>query len=213
MLVDGMNGKEDSEAGNQLDAMLSGASGTQLEAGSSNSKASQAKGSQAGSDPFQDAIRQTMEKLKSSDETVTNDIDSSDPLAQLLAQLGDFSGDDAEKMDGMIEEMLGAIMSKDVLYEPMKELSSSYPGYLSSHSDLPVEERKRFKEQLRLSREILTVFDRPNYSDNDVKAQAEVFKLMNEMQSHGSPPKEVMGELPEGMSAEGLANGENCVIS
>jgi hypothetical protein len=27
-------------------------------------------------------------------------------------------------MDGMIEQMLGAIMSKEVLYDPIKELST-----------------------------------------------------------------------------------------
>jgi peroxin-19 len=127
-----------------------------------------------------------------------NEIDSSDPLAHLLSQLGDLSGEDANKMDGMIEEMLGAIMSKDVLYDPMKELSSAvsfpiipymatlknirqYPGYLSSHPDLPAEDKKRYEEQLRLSREILAIFDKPNYSDEDSKSQADVFKLMNEV--------------------------------
>jgi len=216
MLVDGLDGKEDSKAGDQLDAMLLNAMGPSGPSGAKNadvSLSSQPKGPQSANDPFQEAIRQTMEKLKSSDESVTNEIDSSDPLAQLLSQLGDLSGEDADKMDGMIEEMLGAIMSKDVLYEPMKELSTSYPGYLSSHTDLPAADKKRYEEQLRLSKEILAIFDSPDYSDDNAKAQAEVFKLMNEMQSHGSPPPEVMGDLPEGMSAEGFAKGENCVIS
>lgn len=42
--------------------------------------------------------------------------------------MGDFSGED-DKMEGMLEEMLGAIMSKEVLYEPMQELSSQVSRY------------------------------------------------------------------------------------
>jgi peroxin-19 len=52
-----------------------------------------------------------------------NELGASDPLSQLLSQIGDLSGEEAENMDGMIEQILGAIMSKDVLYDPMKELS------------------------------------------------------------------------------------------
>jgi len=113
----------------------------------------------------------------------------------------------------MIEEMLGAIMSKDVLYDPMKELSTQYPAYLSSHPELPDNERKRCEAQLRVSTQILAIFDQPGYTDANAEAQAEVFKLMNEMQSYGSPPTEVMGELPEGMTPEGLGKGEGCIIS
>jgi len=94
------------------------------------------------------------------------------------------------------------IMSKDVLYEPMKELSASYPGYLSSHTDLPAADKKRYEEQLRLSGGILAIFDSLTHRTIPMmhaKPQAEIFKLMNEMQSHGSPPAEVMGDLPEGM--------------
>jgi hypothetical protein len=58
---------------------------------------------------------------------------------------------------------------------------AQYPTYLSSHADLPADERKRFGEQLRLSREILAIFEAPGYSDEDTKAQAEVFRLMNEV--------------------------------
>ena len=39
--------------------------------------------------------------------------------------MGDMSGDEIpEGMEGVLEEMLGALMSKELLYEPLKELSS-----------------------------------------------------------------------------------------
>jgi peroxin-19 len=82
---------------------------------------------------------------------------------------------------------------------------------------------------MRIANQILGIFDRPGYSDDNAEAQAEVFKLMNEvskrylscrgyaknsqMQTHGSPPAEVMGELPDGITSEGLASGDGCVIS
>lgn len=60
---------------------------------------------------------------------------SSDPFEALLSQLnaaglGDLTsealqgegGENEEELQGMLEMMMGSLMSKDVLYEPLKEL-------------------------------------------------------------------------------------------
>jgi len=219
MLVDGLNGNENSDAGKELDSMLRSAFDNPAPDNSKEAnKPTSSKRTEGNTLPspdssFQDAIRQAMDKLRSSDESVTNEINSSDPLSNLLSQLGDLSGEEAENVDGVLEEMLGAIMSKDVLYDPMKELSSQYPAYLSSHTGLSAEDRTRYEAQLRLSTQIMAVFDHPNYSNDNPAAQAEVFKMMNEMQTYGSPPAEIMGDLPEGFSPDAMANGDNCIIS
>jgi len=44
--------------------------------------------------------------------------------------------------------------------------------------------------------QILDTFRRPGYSDQ--KDGKEVAKRVGEMQDLGGPPKEIMGELPEG---------------
>lgn len=50
---------------------------------------------------------------------------SSDPLEALLSQLGtglESAGDSDEELQGMLETMMQQLMSKEVLYEPLKEL-------------------------------------------------------------------------------------------
>jgi peroxin-19 len=62
---------------------------------------------------------------------------------------------------------------------------------------------------------ILAVFEAPSYSDDDTEATTKVVSLMNEvrvplsfwehaltceqMQTHGSPPAELMGPMPAGL--------------
>ena len=45
---------------------------------------------------------------------------SADPLEALLAQLG--TGESEEELNGLLETMMSQLMSKEVLYEPLKEL-------------------------------------------------------------------------------------------
>jgi peroxin-19 len=56
-----------------------------------------------------------------------------------------------------------------------------FPDYLKSHPDLPPEDKKRYQEQLRLSGEIVAVFDQPAYSDGNTIASGEILKLMTEV--------------------------------
>lgn len=80
-------------------------------------------------DNFQSRIRNTMNKLKESESGLkSSDASSSsasaDPLEALLSQLGDLGeGDDEEELQGVLEAMMGQLMGKEVLYEPLKELS------------------------------------------------------------------------------------------
>lgn len=43
-----------------------------------------------------------------------------DDLEKLIAQLG--SGEADEEFSGILEGMMGSLMSKEILYEPLKEL-------------------------------------------------------------------------------------------
>ena len=96
---------------------------------------SDASGARASADPssstsdFQSHIRSTMNKLKETESSLK----SSDSTAHsgnqsfesLLQGVGDLSGDDEkseEELQAMLEAMMGQLMSKDVLYEPLKEL-------------------------------------------------------------------------------------------
>jgi peroxin-19 len=81
-------------------------------------------------DAFQRNIQQAMDKLKASDTNARETGSEADSLAQLLKQLGDMGGEGGEGavgeegLQGMIESMMGQLMGKEILYEPLVELDS-----------------------------------------------------------------------------------------
>jgi peroxin-19 len=79
---------------------------------------------------FQRTIRQAIDKLKSSDESAraseTGLGADAESFAEFLKQLGEAENteDGGEGLQGMIENMMGQLMSKDILYEPLVEMNS-----------------------------------------------------------------------------------------
>ncbi|KAG9017703.1 Peroxisome chaperone and import receptor [Tulasnella sp. 427] len=174
-------------------------------------------------DPFQKSIREAMERLKNSENSSKADAaNSNDPLQALLAQLGDMGdlGDlgDAEDVQGLLENMMSQLLSKDLLYEPLKELDEKFPGYFKENeSKLSKEDLEKYKRQQTLISQTVKVLESPDYSDNNPEKTGEVMKLMTEMQTLGSPPQEIMGELPPGfaLGEDGLPGmgPDGCIIS
>ncbi|KAH9476275.1 Peroxisome biogenesis protein 19-1 [Psilocybe cubensis] len=201
-----------------MDANIAGA-------GDASAKKESSSTSTAGG--FQDKIKQAMEKLKESETKLGGSTSGagapSDPesLEALLKSLGDLGlgeGEDDEKeLAGFLENMMGQLMSKDVLYEPLKELADGFPPYLEKPpSPLSAEDRKRYESQLVCVRQILAVFEKDGYSDTNAECNKQIVDLMSEMQSYGSPPSEIMGPLPAGLDGAGGIpglNDENCTIA
>ncbi|KAJ3143177.1 hypothetical protein HK101_003224 [Irineochytrium annulatum] len=134
-------------------------------------------------------------------------------MAELEKLMG--SGD----FDSMFEGMMEQIMSKDLLYEPMKDLAAKYPGWLEEHgSTVSAEDLARYKRQSGLVCEILAVYDESLGAEEEGKR---VVDLMQKMQECGNPPDQIMQELAPGMDlgADGLGkmpttlpNGQECAI-
>ncbi|KAI0055701.1 Pex19-domain-containing protein [Artomyces pyxidatus] len=180
------------------------------------------KGATAGAeepeDAFQRSVRQAMERLKVSEETLQADA-AAGPGAdfeQLLAQLGEGAEED-DALQGILEGMMGQLMGKDVLYEPLKELHDKFPGYLAEHeATLSVEDRTRYKAQQDCVTKIIAIFEDPSYSDADTVKGAQVVALVSDMQAHGTPPPEIMGPMPPGfeLGSDGLPKmPDGCVIA
>lgn len=188
---------------------------------------------------FNDAIAATMAKLKESDATATSSSAAADnpfaglsgpegeEMAKLLAALGgggDLSGlegaMDNPELTKMLEGMMDELMSRDILYEPLKELRDKYPTYLNGaeSKDISGEDRKRYEEQYRYIREIVEIFEKPGYDAKDKDMGGRVQELMNQMQDCGSPPKEIVGDMPAELESlpgfgGGAAGGnEECTI-
>jgi hypothetical protein len=108
-------------------------------------QASPSSASTAGPTSFQDSVKQTYEKLKASDATARvslgpwpdcsssdskqAEMDASqsmaqDPLAAMFAQLESSMGIDDPSIQETLEAMMGQLMSKELLYEPINDLNS-----------------------------------------------------------------------------------------
>jgi len=163
---------------------------------------------------FQDKIKQAVDKLKESESNLQADGKSPNAPANvesfeaLLSSLGDLGeGGDDKELAGLLENMMGELMGKSILYEPLSELAQTFPPYLEKPPHpLSDEDRKRYNLQLDCVRRILAVFDQAGYDDKNTESQQRIADLMAEMQNYGSPPSELMGPLPD-------LNDEGCTIT
>jgi peroxin-19 len=171
---------------------------------------------------FQDAIRNTMSRLRESDQTATSSAGQASEMdfEKLMAALGNVDGAEGEEgIASMLENMMSELMSKEVLYEPLKELRDKYPAYLANPpKPLTAEEKERYQNQQRITSAVVAAFENPKF-ENGTEAEKKQLKsqvqdLMNEMQDSGAPPQEIVGDLPpelENMPGFG-AGDENCSI-
>lgn len=108
------------------------AAGKGKKAVASNAKAGPSSAAAGPPASFQDTIKQTMNKMRDSGSTVDAEAEAraaneTDPLTAMMAQMaglgdmGDMGG--ADGLQGMLDEMMDQLMSRDLLYTPLKELS------------------------------------------------------------------------------------------
>jgi len=186
----------------------------------STAPASAAQSSQKGPEgSFQDRIKQTMDKMKERESSLKSNDGGVEPdLAALLSSLGDTGGDgEAEDgLEGIIETMMSQLMSKQILYEPLKEMHEKFPGYLAENENkLSPDVKDRYTKQQRTISQIIAIFEAKDYSEEDPEIGLKVMSLMNEMQEGGAPPAQIMGELPPGVAlgADGLPQlPQDCCI-
>lgn len=152
---------------------------------------------------FQDRIRQTMDKMKEGQSSLKSSDGGGNPdLEALLSSLGNVGGEgeDENELQGLLETMMSQLMSKEVLYEPLKEMHEKFPSYLTENENkLSQEDKNRYKKQQEIVSQIITIFETKDYSEEDPQTNLKVMALMNEMQEYGAPPTEIMGELPPGV--------------
>ncbi|SCZ99104.1 BZ3500_MvSof-1268-A1-R1_Chr3-1g05814 [Microbotryum saponariae] len=183
---------------------------------------------------FQDAIKASMSKVQQSNSAVDQETSAktaaganADPLAAMMASMAGLEGGE-EGLQGMLDEMMGQLMSREVLYEPLKELSDKYPTYLSTNEGkLPSEDLKRFQIQATVVSQIVSKFEEPgadkaedqmtpSEKERNTQRRQEITDLIAQMNDCGAPPKEIMGEMPPGMElgADGVPKmPEDCIIS
>ena len=117
---------------------------------------------------IQESVKGTIDSIRSEkDQPQEENIDSLlDNLSSLM---------DNGELDSLLTNVMDQIVSKDLLYEPMKDLASKYPEFLlKSKNTVQQEEYSRFEEQFRIVNEIISVYD----NENDA---VKVLKLMQDV--------------------------------
>ncbi|KAJ1730986.1 Peroxisome chaperone and import receptor [Coemansia biformis] len=165
---------------------------------------------------FQDKIKATMDKLKDSAnqaDAASDDLGGADMMEELMRQL-DQAGDDP-KLDSLVDDVIGQLMSKEVLQQPLKELDAAYPAYLEKNKDvLPADELRRYRQQHEYIRQLLELFGQ---TDDDAVNDPRTVELMQKMQDCGQPPNELLKLLAPDMELDDTGNvkvpeAPNCTI-
>ncbi|ODO10123.1 hypothetical protein I350_02351 [Cryptococcus amylolentus CBS 6273] len=170
---------------------------------------------------YDETLRAIHEKLKNAGQKSDTQTGDSEGMEALLKALGgdpdllkEFGGEGGEgdgQLEGMLEGMMAQLMTKEVLEEPMSELASKYPAYLASPpANTSPSDLARYKNQFSLVTRVVETFNKPGFSDE--KDGKEVARLVSDIQDLGGPPKEVMGELPEGFDLGALGDEEGCSV-
>jgi predicted nuclease with TOPRIM domain len=116
---------------------------------------------------IQESVKETIDSMRSEKDQPEENIDD------LLDNLNSLM--DNGELDSLLSNVMDQIVSKDLLYEPMKDLASKYPDFLlKSENNIDQVEYKRFQEQFRIVKEIISVYDTENDS-------VKVLKLMQDV--------------------------------
>lgn len=120
-------------------------------------------------------------------------------------------------MNAIIEQMMAQLTSKDVLYEPFHEMMEKYPGWLEANEGTAdPEQLANCRGQLTIAKQVVELFDRPDYEEKRAEYQAQIFELMQGMQEYGAPPEGVLSEAPpaglDGGEGEGLTEEEKAAM-
>ncbi len=103
-----------------------------------------------------------------------------------------------------------------MLYPPLKELAGKYPDWLADHrSTLKESEFNNYNKQFEVTKKLCLEFETAVLNDDGKMAKANfdrVFDLMQEMQSYGHPPKELVGDMPVSPFSGDLVK-DQCSIS
>ena len=92
-----------------------------------------------------------------------------------------------EIIDGMMRQLL----SKEVMYEPMKEITKKFPKWLAENEDsLAKDDYERFGKMYQYFQKIVAVYE------SEPNNYTRLMELMQDMQECGQPPAEIVRNEP-----------------
>ncbi|NP_001088821.1 uncharacterized protein LOC496096 [Xenopus laevis] len=171
---------------------------------------------------FTSCLKETLSGLAKNADDLQSSSPSEEELAKAMEGLGMNDADGDGNILPLMQNIMQNLLSKEVLYPSLKEITEKYPEWLRTHRDsLPVEEYNKYKEQHNLMGKICQQFELEQPGNSEAARFEAVMDLMQQLQELGHPPKELAGDSPPGMNFDldgvnlaspGSANGEQCLI-
>ncbi|KAG5420347.1 PEX19 [Candida metapsilosis] len=165
---------------------------------------------------FDFVMKETMERLRKSgediDSKIKNDSSGTNPediLTQLLAGMNEsgLGGGDMD-MSKLLMDMLEQLSSKEVLYEPIKDLNTKFPQYLKDNKEkLDQEQYTNYTKQYEITNDILKVFDSDSYNDSNKAQRDQINAMLESLQELGQPPTELVGDTGDFLPGFGSGAG------
>ncbi|KAI4809425.1 hypothetical protein KUCAC02_018306 [Chaenocephalus aceratus] len=155
---------------------------------------------------FTSCLKDTLRGLaKNADNLQTSGL-AGDDLVKALEGLGLEEGGEGGGDDGNILPIMQTIMqnllSKEVLYPSLKEITAKYPEWLEANKpSLSPEDYQRYEQQAHIMGEICNQFEKEESGAADKDGTFEgIMDLMQKLQDLGQPPKELAGDAPAGFN-------------
>jgi hypothetical protein len=133
-------------------------------------------------------------------------------LEEIASKLESSMGGD--QMDKMLQSMMKGLMSKELMYEPIKAITEQYPKFLAQ-KNISQADRSRFEAQFSAYSALKKVFE------EDENNTEKVMQIIQDLERFGQPPEEIskilgagapaMSQLPGGGGgAPGMPNPNQC---
>ncbi|KAH9504241.1 Peroxisome chaperone and import receptor [Bulinus truncatus] len=152
---------------------------------------------------FAETVEKTLSGLNLNAENLQGDPNQQELWEQLAETLGAEGGGPGMEeglgaMSGMFQNMVKQLLSKELLYQPLKEVSQKYQDYLEEKQhDLDPEKLMVYRKQLEIIEKVVEHLDgdSEDHSLEEKNARFEVLlDLLQRMHELGAPPQEVVGE-------------------
>ncbi|XP_070534920.1 peroxisomal biogenesis factor 19-like isoform X2 [Ptychodera flava] len=176
-----------------------------------------------GSGPdFTRTLGETMNRLAQNAEELKSDQFSEEDL---LSAMDNFKldGDSQGDFMPMMQSMMQSLLSKEVLYPSIKEIVDKYPKWLEENKDKGNPEYTRYQKQYTAMKALADEYESENSTDSeDIRKERfeKIMKIVQEMESLGQPPKELVGDMAPGLEFDehgnpkipGLPSPDQCVV-
>lgn len=139
--------------------------------------------SAATAENLKDTIEETLNRLKTKVDPNGKNVD--EELEEMMQNMS--LDDDITKA---LMESMGVLMSKSMMYEPLKSLSVKYPDWLDKNKDtLEPKEYERYQLQYNIVNDIVSRFEKEDY--DDTKDFDYISGKLEEMETTGNVPDEL----------------------